>query len=138
MVKNPHTNAGNAGDMGSITGLGRSPGRGNGNPLKYSCLESPMNRGALVQFSSVTQSCPTLCAPVNCSTPGFPVHHQVPELAQTHVHPTISSSVIPFSSHLQSFPASVSFLMSRLFTTGGRSVGASALASVLNLVQHSF
>ena len=39
-----------------------------------------------VQFSSVTQSCPTLCDPMDCSTPGFPVHHQLPELTQTHVH----------------------------------------------------
>ena len=39
-----------------------------------------------VQFSSVTQSCPTLCNPMDCSTPGFPVHHQLPDLAQTHVH----------------------------------------------------
>ena len=39
-----------------------------------------------VQFSSVTQSCPTLCNPMNCSTPGFPVLHHLPELAQTHVH----------------------------------------------------
>ena len=38
------------------------------------------------QFSSVAQSCPTLCDPVDCTTPGFPVHHQLPELAQTHVH----------------------------------------------------
>ena len=38
------------------------------------------------QFSLVTQSCPTLCDPMACSTPGFPVHHQLPELAQTHVH----------------------------------------------------
>ena len=38
------------------------------------------------QFSSVAQSCPTLCDPMDCSTPGFPVHHQLPELAQTHVH----------------------------------------------------
>ena len=38
------------------------------------------------QFSSVAQSCPTLCHPEDCSTPGFPVHHQLPELAQTHVH----------------------------------------------------
>ena len=37
------------------------------------------------QFSSGTQSCPTLCDPVNCSTPGFPVHHQLPEFTQTHV-----------------------------------------------------
>ena len=39
-----------------------------------------------VQFSSVIQSCPTLCDPVNCSTPGLPVHHQLPEFTQTHVH----------------------------------------------------
>ena len=39
-----------------------------------------------VQFSSVAQSCLTLCNPVDCSTPSFPVHHQLPELAQTHVH----------------------------------------------------
>ena len=39
-----------------------------------------------LQFSSVAQSCPTLCNPMDCSTPGFPVHHQLPELAQTHVH----------------------------------------------------
>ena len=38
------------------------------------------------QFSSVTQSCPTLCDPMNCSTPGFPVHHKLPEFTQTHVH----------------------------------------------------
>ena len=39
-----------------------------------------------VQFSSVAQLCPTLCDPINCSTPGFPVHHQLPEFTQTHVH----------------------------------------------------
>ena len=39
-----------------------------------------------VQFSSVTQSCLTLCDPMDCSTPGLPVHHQLPEFAQTHVH----------------------------------------------------
>ena len=39
-----------------------------------------------VQFSSVAQSCPTLCNPMDLSTPGFPVHHQLLELAQTHVH----------------------------------------------------
>ena len=38
------------------------------------------------QFSSVTQSCPNLCNPMDCSSPGFPVHHQLPEIAQTHVH----------------------------------------------------
>ena len=39
-----------------------------------------------VQFSSVAQSCPTLCDPMNLSTPGLPVHHQLPEFTQTHVH----------------------------------------------------
>ena len=46
MVKNPSANAGDVRDMGSIPGSGRSPGGGNGNPLQYSCLENPMNRGA--------------------------------------------------------------------------------------------
>ena len=46
MVKNLLANAGDAGDTNSIPGLGRSPGRGNGNPLQYSCLENPMDRGA--------------------------------------------------------------------------------------------
>ena len=41
----------------------------------------------LVQFSSVTQLCPTLCDPMNPSTPGFPVYHQLPEFTKTHVHP---------------------------------------------------
>ena len=41
---------------------------------------------SLIQFSSVTQSCLTLCDPMDCSTPGLPVHHQLPELTQTHVH----------------------------------------------------
>ena len=74
---------------------------------------------------------------MDCSTPGFPVHHQLPELIQTHVHwvsdaiQPISSSVIPFSSHCQSFPASGSFPMSQLFASGGQSIGASASASVL-------
>ena len=39
-----------------------------------------------IQFSSVAQSCPTLCDPMNCSTPGLPVHHHLPEFTQTHVH----------------------------------------------------
>ena len=48
-------------------------------------LEKPQYR-LLVQFSSVAQSCPTLCDPMNCSTPGLPVHHQLPEFTQTDVH----------------------------------------------------
>ena len=46
VVKNPPANAGDIRDTGSIPGLGRSPGRGHGNPLQYSCLENPMDRGA--------------------------------------------------------------------------------------------
>ena len=46
MVKNPPAKAGDAEDSGSIPGLGRSPGAGNGNPLQYSCLENSMGRGA--------------------------------------------------------------------------------------------
>ena len=61
----------------------------------------------IIQFSSVAQSCPTLCNPMNRSTPGLPIHHQVPEFTQTHAHrvgghPAISSSVTPFSSCLPS------------------------------------
>ena len=55
-----------------------------------------------VQFSSVTQSCPTLCDPMNRSTPGFPVHHQLPESTQTHVH-RVSDAIQP--SHPLSSPS---------------------------------
>ena len=83
-----------------------------------------------VQFSSVTQSCLFLWDPMDYSMPGLPVHHQLPELTQTHVHwvgeaiqPSISSSVVAFSTLLQSFPASGSFPMSQLFAPGGQSIG---------------
>ena len=46
------------------------------------------------QFSSVTQSCPTLCNPIDCSTPGFPVRHKHPELIQTHIH-QVSDAIQP-------------------------------------------
>ena len=87
------------------------------------------------QFNSVAQSCPTLWIPMNCSTPGLPVHHQLTEFTQTHVHwvgddPTVSS-VVPFSSHPQSLPASGSFQMSQLFASGGQSIGVSASPSGL-------
>ena len=49
----------------------------------------------IFQFSSVTRSCPTLCDPMDCSTPGLPVHHQPPELTQTHVH-RVSDAIQPF------------------------------------------
>ena len=86
------------------------------------------------QFSSVAKSCPSLCNPMDCSTPGFPVLYQLPELAHTHVHgchPTILPSVVPFSSCLQSCPAAGSFQMSQFFTSDGQSIGVSALPSVL-------
>ena len=73
---------------------------------------------------------------MDCSTPGFPVHHQLLAYSNSSQssqwrHPSISSSVIPFSSHLQSFPASGSFQMSQLFTPSGHSIGVSASVSVL-------
>ena len=86
-------------------------------------------RSISVQFSSVAQSCLTLCDPMDCSRPGLPVHHQLLEFIET--HPTISSSVIPFSSCLQSFPASGSSQMSQFFASGGQNIGASASGSVL-------
>ena len=85
---------------------------------------------------SVVQSCPTLCDPMGCSTPGFLILHHLPERAQTHVHwvgDAIQSSH-PLSSSLllpQSFPAPGSFPVSQLFTSGGQSTGASTSASVL-------
>ena len=75
------------------------------------------------ELSSVAQSCPTLCNHMDCSTPGFPVHHQFPEFTHTHVH-CISDAIqpshpllFPFSSRLQSFPASGPFQMSQLFVS---------------------
>ena len=73
VVKNPPASAGDARDAGLIPGLKRFPG---------------------VQVSSVAQSCPTLCHPVNHSTPGLPVHHQLPESTQTHVH-RVSDAIQP-------------------------------------------
>ena len=52
------------------------------------------NSSCLVQFSSVTQSCPTLCDRMNCSMPGLPVHHQLPEFTQTHLH-RVSDAIQP-------------------------------------------
>ena len=85
------------------------------------------------QFSSVTQSCPTLCDPMDCSTLGLPVHHQHPESTQTHVH-WVGDAIQPshpVSSYRQSFPASGSFQKSQLFTSGGQSIGVSVSTSVL-------
>ena len=80
-----------------------------------------------LQFSSVTQSCPTHCDSMDCSTPGFPVHHQLQELAQTHVH-QVGDAILsshPLSSPypppcLQSFPASGSSSRSQIFSSDGQ------------------
>ena len=61
-------------------------------------------------FSSVTQSCPTLCNPMDCSMPGFPVHHQLPEFAQTHVH-WVNNAIQP--SHPLSSPSPPAFNLSQ-------------------------
>ena len=88
------------------------------------------------QFSSVAQSCVQLFATpwtaacqasLSITTPGV---YSNPCPLSRWCHPTISSSVVPLSSHLQSFPASGSFPMTQLFTSGGQSIGVSALASV--------
>ena len=90
-----------------------------------------------VQFSSVAQSCPTLCKQMNCSTPGLPVHHQLLESTQTHVH-RVNDAIQPshplsFPSPLafNLFPASGSFPVSQLFASGSQSIRVLASTSVL-------
>ena len=87
----------------------------------------------LILFSSISSvqslSRVWLCGPMDCSTPGFPVHHQLPELAQTHVH-QVSDAIQP--SHPLFFSPSGSFPMSQFFTSGSQSIGA--LASVLPMM----
>ena len=129
----------NTGDFGSIPGLGRFPGEEKGYPLQYSGLENAM--GCIVhgvtksrtrlsdfhfpfilshQFSSVTQLCPTVCDPMNRSIPGLPVHHQVPEFTQTHVH-RVGDAIQPSQSLSSPYPPALNpssirvFLMSQLF-----------------------
>jgi len=89
-----------------------------------------------VQLSSVTQTCPTLCNPMDCSTAAFPVLHQHPELAQTHDHQ--GSDAIQ-RSHPLSSPSPPAFNLSQrqglfhsvFFASDGQSIGVSASASVL-------
>ena len=82
--------------------------------------------------SSIAQSCPTLCDPARppCPSPTPGVHPNPCPLSQR-CHPIISSSLVPFSSCPQSFPASGSFPMSQLFPSGGQRIGVSASTSVL-------
>ena len=99
MVKNLPANTGDVGSIiGPVPGLGGFPGGGNGNPSilawKIPWTEEPGRTPWVtkelditsVQFSSVAQLCPTLYNPMNCSTPGLPVYHQLPEFTQTYVH----------------------------------------------------
>ena len=100
-------------------------------------FQPALNRNYWNQFSSVAQLCPTLCNPMNRSTPRLPVHHQLLEFTQTHVHRVgdaiqpshpLSSPSVPAP---KSLPASESFPMSKFFASGGESIGVSASASVL-------
>ena len=91
-----------------------------------------------VQLRSVAQSCLTLCDPMNRSTPGLPVHYQLPESTQTHVH-QVSDAIQP--SHPLASPSPPapnpsqhqSFPMSQLFAWDGQSIGVSASTSVLSM-----
>ena len=93
-------------------------------------------QGESAQFSSVAQSCPALCDPMNRSTPGLLVHHQRPEFTQTHVH-RVSDAIQPSHPLLSPSPPALnpsqyqSFPMSQLYAWGGQSTGVSALASFL-------
>ena len=89
------------------------------------------------QFSSEAQSCPTLCDPMNRSTPGLPVHHQLPEFTQTHVH-RVGDATQPSNSLLSLSPPDFNisqyqgiFQWIRSLHQGGQSIGVSASASVL-------
>ena len=106
------------------------------NSKSYSGGNSLFSRKSFhsVQF---TQSCPTLCDSMNCSTPGFPVHHQLLELVKL----MSVESVVP-SNHLilccpllflPSFPASGSFPMNEFFATNGQSTGVSASILPMNI-----
>ena len=94
-------------------------------PLRRGSMQATSTGSDSTLFSSVAQSCPTLCDSLwgcsnSCSSSWW-------------CHPIISSSVIPFSSCLQPFPASGSFPVSQFFTSGGQSIEAAALVSVLSV-----
>ena len=103
--------------------------------LQLDSLPFELQGRSCSRFSSVAQSCPTLCHPMACSTPGFPVPHQLLELTQTHVH-RFGDAIQP--SHPLLSPSPPAFKLSqrqglfqRVFSWGSRSIGASASASVL-------
>ena len=148
------------GDSGSVPGSGRSGG-GNGNPLHYSHLGNSRDRGAwrptvhevtksqtwlstrhtLYEYNikncgcSVAKSCPTLCDPMDCSTPGSSVLHSQSLLNFMSTELVMPSNHFilchPVSFCLQYFPASGSFPVSHLFISSGQSIVSSTSASVL-------
>ena len=152
MEKNLPANARDL-EVGSIPGSGRSTGRGHGNLLQYSRLKKPLDRGdwwAIVH--RVTESDMTVssvqfsCSVVSDSLRSHGLQHVRPLcpsliprvypnscLLSRWCHPTISSSVVLFSSCLQTFPASGYFLVSQFFATGGESIGASASVLPMNI-----
>ena len=152
VVKNPPANAGDLRDVGLIPGSGRSPGKGNGNPLPYSCLENSMASGAWRATNTHRHTHTSVTAGLFSSVQSLS-HVQLfvtPWTAACLASLSITNSqsllklmsiesvmpsnylihVIPFSSHLQSFPASGSFPMSQCFTSDGQSIGVPASASV--------
>ena len=92
-------------------------------------FQSPMMK---VQFSTVAQSCPTLCNPMNHSTPGLPVHHQLPEFTQTHIH-WVNDAIQLFHPLLSPSPPTfnLSQHQGQFFASGGQSIGVSVSTSVL-------
>ena len=140
----------NAGDIGSFPKLRRSPGEGNGNPVQYSCLWNSLDIRAWwghrlrhnlvakqqqsVQFSSVVSDSLQPHELQDARPPyPLPVPRVYPNSGPLSPwsHPTISSSVVSFSSCPQSFPASGSFQMSQIFISGGQSFEASGPISGL-------
>ena len=89
----------------------------------------------LLQFSSVSESCPTLCDPKDCSTPGLPVPHQLLEFTQTHVY-WVGDAIQPSHPLLSSSPSTFNLPSIRVFSnesilpSGGQNIGVSASASV--------
>ena len=99
---------------------------------------------SLCSCCSVTQSCLTLCDPMDCSTPGFPVHHQLLSLLKLmSIESVMPSNYLifcpPLIVLLQSFPASESFPVSQFFASGGQRIGVSASAWVFPMnIQYWF
>ena len=103
----------------------------------YYCGQESLRRNGVAIISSVTHSCLTLCNPHGLQHSRSPCPSPTPgaysNSCPSHwwCHPTITSSVIPFSSHLQSFPASGAFQVNQLFASSGQSIGVSTSMSVL-------